>query len=462
LQYPDVGQMNISAAYTGTAGALDAGLSMIGTGSFIAAPASFLFSNLPAGPIKAGSAFSATISALNNAGAVTPNFGKESTPGPAGVTLTSNLVTPSGGANPTPGNNVLSGTEFGAGGMVSDSDGVATVNNLSWGEVGNISLLATLTNTYGYLGTATTPTKDTLNNLLIATGTSANVGAFIPDHFDTAVVASATTPMPCPTGLGCPVLYNGFVYSGQPFSMQVTAKNQAGGITTNYHSAYGLSHNVTLTAWDALGSVVQQNPPGSGALGNGTLVSTAFNHGVGTTSTQTYTFAISPTTPTNIFLRAVDAINTSVTSRLANPANSIEGGVRVVSGKVKLSNAHGPETLDLPMNASVQYYDGTFWRTSLTDSVTSLTLNLSNYQRKTGAWTTTPSPASGQIVAGILSFILSAPTGGGTGSVDVGIGAPTYLLAGSNSAGDNPTLVGRATFGVYKGPNKFIYLREVY
>ncbi len=149
-------------------------------------------------------------------------------------------------------------------------NGVATVNNLSWGEVGSISLLATLTNTYGYLGTAATPTTDALNNLLIATGASATVGAFIPDHFDTAVVATATFPMPCPTGLACPALYNGFVYSGQPFSMQVTAKNLAGGTTSNYHSAYGLSNNVTLTAWDALGSTVTQNP-GNGVLGAGTL-----------------------------------------------------------------------------------------------------------------------------------------------------------------------------------------------
>jgi MSHA biogenesis protein MshQ len=465
LQYADVGQMSISAAYTGIPGSLDAGLSMTGTGTFIAAPASFSFSGLPAGPIKAGNPFSATVTALNALGNATPNFGKETSPGPAGVTLTSTLVSPVGGANPTPGNNVIPGTEFGAGGMVNDPNGVATVNNLSWGEVGSISLLATLTNTYGYLGTAGTPTRDALNNLLIASGNSAAVGAFIPDHFDTAVVATAIAPLPCPTSF-CPTSYNGFVYSGQPFSMQVTAKNLAGGTTTNYHSAYGLSNNVTLTAWDAIGSVLTQNPPGganAGALAINPILSTAFNHGVGTTNTQAYTFANSPTSPTNIFLRAVDAVNTSVTSRLAIPANSVEGGVQVVSGKVKVSNAHGSETLDLPMNASIQYYDGAFWRTSLTDSVTSLTLSLSNYQRKTGgAWTTTPTPANGTVIAGILKFILSAPTGGGTGSVDVGISLPTYLLSGSNVAGVDPNQPGRATFGVYKGSSKFIYRREDY
>ncbi len=77
LQYADVGQMNVSAAYTGIPGSLDAGLSMTGTGSFIVAPYSFSFSGLPAGPIKAGNAFSATVTALNALGNATPNFGRE-------------------------------------------------------------------------------------------------------------------------------------------------------------------------------------------------------------------------------------------------------------------------------------------------------------------------------------------------------------------------------------------------
>jgi len=464
LQYADVGKMNVSAAYTGTAGSLDAGLSMIGTGSFIAAPASFAFSGITAGPIKAGNPFSATVSALNSAGAVTPNFGKESIPGPEGVTLTSTLVTPNpvtypAAANPTPGNNVIAGTEFGAGGMVNDANGVATVNNLSWGEVGSITLTAGLTST-SYLGSSLNPT-----------GTSATVGAFIPDHFDTAVIATATTPMPCPTGLTCPTVYNGFVYSGQPFSEQVTAMylladGTTTGTTKNYHSAYGLSNNVTLTAWDALGSVVTQNPPGgTSALAINPMLSTAFINGVGTTNTQAYTFATSPTTPTDIFLRAVDAVNTSVTSRRATPATSVEGGVKVVSGKVKISNAHGSELLPLPVAVTAQYWvnAASGWVTSSTDSVSSFaasSVSFTNCQKlsATSTWPTTCppptslSPASVVFVNGVGSFKLSAPGTGKTGSVDIATSAPSYL----------PSDKARATFGVYKGASEFIYLRENY
>lgn len=469
LQYADVGKMNVSAAYTGIAGSLDASLSMTGTGSFIAAPASFGFSAITGGPIKAGNSFSATVSALNNSGAVTPNFGKDTTA--EGVTLTSTLVTPNpvtypAAVNPTPGNNIIPGSEFGAGGMVNDANGLATVNNLSWGEVGSITLTANLTNTYGYLGTSATPTKDALNNILTASGSSATVGAFIPDHFDTAVVATATTPMPCPTGLTCPAVYNGFVYSGQPFSEQVTARNLAGGTTTNYHSAYGLSNNVTLSAWDALGSVVTQNP--GGALAINPMLSTAFSSGVGLTNTQAYKFATSPTSPTDIFLRAVDAVNTSVTSRRATPATSVEGGVKVVSGKVKISNANGSELLPLSLTATVQYWNSTSWVTSTTDSITQFNTKLSTAGGNIvtaivtglGSGVSVATPGMVTVAAGATTFTLNKP--GVVGSTDISMNAPSYLLGSSNGAGVNPSKAGRATFGVYKGPNEFIYLRENY
>jgi MSHA biogenesis protein MshQ len=442
LQYADVGQMNVSAAYTGSAGSLDAGLSMIGTGSFTAAPASFSFSGITAGPIKAGNNFSATITAQNSVGATTPNFGKETTA--EGVTLTSNLVTPAAGNNPALANNLIPGATF--------VNGVAAVNNLSWGEVGSITLKGALTS------------GNYLRSGLSATGTSATVGAFIPDHFDTAVVPTATLPMPCPTGLTCPALYNGFAYSGEAFSAQVTARNLAGGTTANYRSAYGLSNNVNLTAWDALGSVVTQNP-GSGALANITMASTAFNSGVGLTNTQAYTFASSPTSPTNIFLRAVDATNATVTSLRATP---VEGGVKIVSGKVQISNAHGSEVLPLPMTATVQYWSGAYWLASSTDNVTQFNTNVNtpggnivaNTITGLGGGISVATPGVVTVSGGMKQFILNPP--GVRGSADISLNAPVYLLGGSNGASANPSKVGRATFGIYKGPSQFIYRREDY
>ena len=105
------------------------------------------------------------------------------------------------------------------------------------------------------------------------------------------------------------------------------------------------------------------------------------------------------------------------------------------------------------MTATVQYWDTANWVTSTTDSNTSLTLGVvaGSYQRKTGgAWTVTPPAAASLITAGVLDYNLSS--GGGTGSVDIQSSSPTYL----------PSINGRATFGVYKGTNEFIYLRENY
>jgi hypothetical protein len=404
--------------------------------------------------VKAGEMFSVTVTATTCApvsatctvaGAAVPNYGNETTP--ESVKLTPVLVAPLGGSNPA-----ISGAfgVFGAAhpsGLPTGVAGVAHGTAFTWSEVGIVDLTPSVGDG-DYLGMGD------------VTGTpSGNVGRFFPDHFDTEVVATATLPMPCPANLTCPALYDGLVYSGQPFSVQVIARNLAGGTTANYDGVLGFSKPATLTAWDALGGAAQN--PGSGVLANSAIIAASFNGGAATTATPVYTLADVLTAPTDIFVRAVDEDN--VTSLLAVPGASIEGGVKVVSGRVKIGNAYGSQLLQLSMSATVQYYDGTSWLTSLTDSVTSLTLALSNYQCKTGcAWTTTPTPASGQAIAGILSFQLSQPSGGGTGSLDVSISAPDYLLAGSNGAAVNPSKAGRATFGIYKGSEEFIYLREVY
>lgn len=299
-RYDDVGRVTLNASKTVTP---PNGTPVTLTGSsnpFVVAPHHFDFSNITPGLIKASNPFSATVTAYNGLATpmATPNFGKESVA--EGVTLSPNL---GAGNNPAISNNVIPGSEFGAGGMVNDVDGVATVNNLSWGEVGLITITANLTSG-NYLGSA-----------LTATGTSANVGRFIPDHFDTAVVLSGGVPMPCLAGINpatslvwvCPVsndAQDGFVYSGQSFTTNVYARNLAGVPTLNYDSALGFSKAVTLTAWDAAGGATT-NPSG-GALTANNILSTSFGLGSAVTSTPVYTFGAAQTAPTDIYVRAVD------------------------------------------------------------------------------------------------------------------------------------------------------------
>jgi hypothetical protein len=176
VRYADVGQINLTASYTGSGS--EAGLVMTGSDPFITAPSSF--SVTPVGPYVAGQPFSVTVTALNASGNPTPNFGKESTA--EHVNLTHTLTGPVGGNNPAlAGTTTLLDAAFSAGG------GSATTSDLTWGEVGDISLVATLAGT-GYLGTS-----------LGATGSQA-AGPFRPAYFETVVTPATDT----------------FTYSGQP------------------------------------------------------------------------------------------------------------------------------------------------------------------------------------------------------------------------------------------------------
>ncbi len=282
-------------------------------------------------------------------------------------------------------------------------------------------------------------------------------GRFVPDHFKTVV-----TPVgqPCPTGLTCPAQLvpgdngQGFFYSGQAFTTQVTALNAAGAVTQNYDSGMALSKDVTLSAYDSPGGSTANPPGGNGALTLNSIPSTSFSLGVATTSTPTYTFTAVNTAPTDIYLRAADT--DGVTSNIG--AASVEGGVKIISGRIKVSNAYGSELLPLPMTATVQYYDAAGnWVTSTTDDATSF--NTASDVGKTivqgpltGADISVASAGLSVVIGGMKDFTLNPPGTGKTGRADISITAPTYLQS----------VAGRATFGVYQGNPNFIYRRESY
>ncbi len=320
----------------------------------------------------------------------------------------------------------------------------------------------------GTTAAAYSNTKDANGKYGCNFGISANSGAFgrfVPDHFDTVVKydIGSRVFMSCPSGLTCPasgdlVYGNGFVYSGQPFTAQVTARNAAGAVTLNYDSARTLSNAVTLSAWDTAGGATAN--PGGGTLSPGAVPSTAFNLGVATTSTPTYTFPTTPVAPTDIHVRA-EYTTDSVTS--LRGVSSIEGGIKVVSGRVKIFNAHGSELLSLPMTAAVQYWNATNWVTSTTDDATSFntaTDIAASIVKGPLAGVSVAGAGAVTVAGGVKTFTLNKPLV--SGSADISLGAPAYLLAGSNVAAVNPSKTGRATFGVYKGANEFIYLRENY
>ncbi|MBI4808363.1 MAG: DUF11 domain-containing protein [Nitrosomonadales bacterium] len=441
FNYADVGQIELYARNSAAA-------TQVGTsGPFVMRPAGFVLSaierssdNFPnpgaataagAAFVKAGEQFSVTVTAVNSLGDATPNYGKETTPESVMLTPTNVIA----GMVPPP---AIGGT------FATFVSGAATGTVFTWDEIGIITLTPRVFDS-DYLGAGN------------VTGTvSGNVGRFYPDHFDTVVSQVAGVPMNCPATLACPAAYNGIVYSGQTYDLSVTARSVGGGTTANYNTTTGFSKTAALSAVAALGT--DAAPAGAGALGF--TSATAFVAGVMTTSAEMYTFTSASTGPTDVYVRAVDTDAVS-SKRLTDPTNtSVEGGVKVVSGRIKVSNAYGSELLPLSLIMTAQYYTATGWMNSITDSVTSLTVAATYDVVRNGATTgtTTPAPTGATtLVGGQRTIVLGKPSGGATGAATV---APAVIGCAIPATCYLPVTAGTATFGVYRSNNNFIYRRE--
>jgi MSHA biogenesis protein MshQ len=429
------------------------------SGNFDVVPHHFGIAGIPAGPHKAGNDIAptvapfATVTAYNGLATptATPNFGKESAPESA--TLSFVRCQPAGAA--------ASGGAF-TSAVGSFTAGVADITTLNWSEVGNGDLVATLTSG-SYLGSGRTVTGNTGSSGTPCqdpggAAVAGNVGVFIPDHFDVAVADGC---------VGC-----GFTYSGQPFDVTVTARNAFNATTVNYDGVATtpmFAHAVQLADANAVAP-----PPGKFSAANAqalanvdgttlTIPVAGFTSGVATlTRVPTYTFGVTPAAPATLKMRAVDTSYVSVSS-----VGFAEGTTVIRSGRYRIANAHGSELLPLPIAVAVQYYNGASWLTSTTDNVTSFNSDLT---ANGGNLISTPvkgalainvaNAGASQVAGGVRTITLAAP--GAAGSVDLTLNAPTYLLGGSNIAGANPSNAGRATFGIYKGANEFIYQRENY
>lgn len=437
VQYADVGNMSLTATYSGSGS--DAGLSMTGSDAFIAVPKDFAFTSISAAPLIAGKDFSATVSARNNAGAVTPNFGKESSPETVVISFAKNEPTGTSSVN---GSLTSSVSAFGVP-IASGGQGPgAALATLAWSEVGKIDLTATLASA-SYLGSG-----------LSASGSLVGVGAFRPDHFDTVVTQA------CPAG--------GFTYSAQPFTVTVTAMNGAAAPlkTQNYDGTVNTAPNYAkaLTLSDATAA-------GVGTLAPSVFVAGEFDRGVATLDTPAYTFTLVKTVPTTIALRAVDADGVS-------SLGAIEGTAPIRSGRLLAGSAYGSELLDLPIPLEAQYWAaGGYYVRNRDDACTSFNTSsiiLSTFTQNLAACETQLAPTGLQTLAGGRAALrLTRPGAGNNGSVNfaLNIGAAaagTTCVSAAATAATAANLpwfgtvnpAARATFGVYRTP--LIYRRESY
>jgi MSHA biogenesis protein MshQ len=413
LIYDDAGSLTLTANYAGSG--LDAGLSMTGTSSpFVVAPNAFRIDPIPS-PLVAGTAFNATVTALNacSTPAATPNFTDS-------VSLTySNPIPALGNENVLP-TRLLPISGF-SGGIKSTS--------LTWKEVGTIDLNASLAN---YLSASPA---------MAVSGTLSGVGPFKPAYFDTAVTAGTGT----------------FTYSGQPFTVTVTAKNALGGTTANYAGIY--AKLVTLSDANA-----GTNSSGTlGSFANASIPAASFTTpaaGVASTSTIAYTFTSRTTPPLTLAMRAVDADSVS-------SSGHTEATNEIRSGLVRMANAYGSERLVLPVTTQVEYYSATGWTLNAADTgITATALSAAPTVTPVGGIVTAancPPPTacttSSKFTGGILDLRMTAPNA--AGYADITLNVPAWLQYPWHSAtAENPT--SRVTFGIYKGNNRIIYRREQY
>ena len=490
FNYGDVGLVGLHARKT-AGGALLAALA--GTSNtFVVKPAGFTLSNLrqtaapqlanPAAAsaagakfVAAGEAFSATVTAVTSSGATAPNFGNETAP--EGVLLTPTLVAPAGGAAGTLANATVAGTAFSA--------GVASVTNLSFSEVGIVTLAPSVADG-DYLGAGD-----------VSGTASANIGRFVPAKF--ALSAGGATHR---SGLACSPA-SAFTHLGENFRLgfTLTAQNLAGATTTNYSGSFAKLDPTAAAGWNLAGidgSTVFSAASGRLALGS---ASGSWSNGVaaGITLTAQAARAASADGPFNAAfgIAPVDSDGVAITSFDLDTDLPADGNdrstvatVALRFGRLRLGNAIGAADRALNLPVTVQFWNGGGFVTNTLDSCTSVpasAVSFGNLRRTlTTADTAVASPVT--VSAGLGALRLAAPAGGRRGTLDVALSLGSAAADGSclqpwapgggdaATAGANLSYLrgawcgaspdkdpsARASFGLHRGNDGLMYRRENY
>ncbi|MBW2186222.1 MAG: hypothetical protein JRG71_07425 [Deltaproteobacteria bacterium] len=464
LNYADAGSLNLHARFEGSG--VEAGLEMTGstTQPFIVAPAYFVvtspLNNITSGGSTTGVAaapFSATITAVCYGGTVTPNFAADT------------FLTAEEPHQPSSG--VLSGLGNGLLDLNTFSDGVSTPNNLTYSEVGNFTLQA--------------ESKEYLGSDMDISG-SLVVGRFIPDHFELTQGTLINR-----IDSGC-LPDSSFTYLDEnlEFTYQLEAQNSAGAATKNYIANFAKfdGSGTQLSPVIYIGGAVAKDPDGIST----NLTSRLDYHSAGQDSpwsdgAGSFRVKLNVNRLANpdgyfddarfgVYVKDEDGV------QIANPDLDVNGdgtmdytqaalATTLGYGRLHLQNAHGSELLDLTVPMQAEYWNGDAFVINPFDNCTLFAqtdLSLASAKGNgsgnapievNNGKTTTATINIQPLLLGDGTLELSAPGSGGEGWVDIELTVPDYLKYDWHGTGDdNPTA--RATFGIYKGSENIIYIRE--
>jgi hypothetical protein len=427
------------------------------------------------GFVRAAEPFTVSVTALgvdegNGVRADLKNFGKEEgkLARPVLDNTVSRLDTPAGNAPKI----TTAGLEGVNGGYAASG---AFGGQFFWSDVGSFTLGVNLTN---YLGVA----LDSVLGRARGAFDDIKVGRVYPAWFSTAagrLQADGTMGkvFDCLPRMRCPYVglaaVNGAVYSNQPFDVTIVAHDVNGRELENFDSARfpSLVPTITLAAVDA---------PGTGTPY--TKIATGFADTPGAATTRSVKFGLGPAFdasaakkawmgPTPVYLRATAPDSRmgaalTISSVQSDVAESEEGGIMVVNGRLAITNVIGSELLRTPIPMTAQYWTGTNWEANTAFSHPTLlatsqasfsscqrTLGIKNMAGTNNCNTQlvkTATPGTLALTGGGTKYVL-APVGAGQfGSFRIQMKTEEWL----------PSMFGQVTIGAYKSP--VIYIREMY
>lgn len=424
------------------------------------------------------------------------------TPAPGTATnydgdVTVNALTttlPAGGANGT----LTVGT------FASVGSGVRESTTASYNEVGAFNLTL-IDDTFANVDSGDgTPANCTASGRYVCPAAASAVGRFVPDHFAFTIPGGTTPPqfrtfdMTCAAG-------RSFTYVGAPFgyvtrpTATVEARNAAGNITTNYRGTLfklttaDLTQNYTMAGQTITTAL---STPALTAIGNGTATFTANTND--RITIQRNNAAASAAFNGAIELRWIAGDNNEVALNgtiTTSPGTGFVfdgggGGIAFDSGsefrygRLRVANANGSQLTVLPVLMEAQYYNGSTFITNAADNCTTIANNnvAFAFTGNLNACETAVNGA-GILVSGRRTLVLSPPGNNNDGAATLTVNLSNATLgstctavggAGPAAAGANlPWLQGnwsggtftlnpsgRATFGVFRGSDEVIFIRE--
>ncbi|MBK8186195.1 MAG: hypothetical protein IPK77_02475 [Cellvibrio sp.] len=488
FNYTDVGRIRLHASLPLTASGNDPAITLTGSSdNFVVRPERLAVSlvqtsggtsnpggtnaaGAAAGFVAAGSPFRVVVQAQNANLQPTPNFGRES-PSENNLLLKEMAMVHPASGTPTPLTNANSGS------FTSTTPAGSFENtNVLWNQVGSLTMRPELFDN-DYLGAGAPD--------YITTGT---VGRFYPDRF--AMVSQSVTN-------SCAA----FSYMSQPniaLSYQLQALSASGTVVTNYGPDYYTSNAPVLNY-----QAENADAANGGSLSSRVIESLpkVWSSGVLSINTNaSFSRAISPDGPysqLHFGLNLTDAFDsrelsgrnmnaTSSGSCSGASCNAIQLSTTPLDlrfGRLKLDDAFGPETSNLPVNFATEYWTGAYWQQNSLDFCTAIDRSSITFPQGSIAIAgNLVVPLSGGSTQGQYQNLgastvlfssgnagqyFTAP-GAGTGSfvVRVDLTAYPWLRFDWNQNGDytDDTQLPNANigFGSYRGHDRIIYWREIF